>query len=611
MASRTTADVEVKIFGNIKDFSQKMNAAKFQAMSFQQQLLAMSGVMKSVGRSMTMAITLPVVAGLALAVKQASNLEESVNAVQVTFGKASKGILDLGKNAANAVGMSAAEFNTLAVQFSNFAKAATGPGGDVVKTMDVLTTRVADFASVMNLNVADAARIFQSGLAGESEPLRKYGIDVSAAAVSAFAYANGIAQAGKELTETQKVQARYGLIMQQTAKMQGDFANTSGSLANSLRILSSNAKDLGAEIGAVLVPAISKVVGWLTGLAKGINSLPGFMKSAIVYIGLFAAAMGPLLWAFGSAVQGIKAMRDAWKLAKRLLRIGTWQAETTAINLNTTAVERNSIARGKNALIAPGSAGAGAVATGASTIGTIGTGTAGLGVGSAAGTVATSSLAAVAGGIALIAATPLLIAGIADKLAPNMGKGPGAVARGSASDEFRKAAVESRKSNLSILDSNWKSIAASHKNSSIVDKNAAATAELTDAVEANTEVQKEIWQMTAAEVAAAAAAKVPTNDQLLAFTANWGKSNPALHDRTGQVGMRRMAAGGIVRKPTVALIGESGPEAVVPLNKGMGAVHVHIGTLVGTDERAARQLSDMVGRHIMRGVMRGMVGQNG
>jgi hypothetical protein len=49
-----------------------------------------------------------------------------------------------------------------------------------------------------------------------------------------------------------------------------------------------------------------------------------------------------------------------------------------------------------------------------------------------------------------------------------------------------------------------------------------------------------------------------------------------------------LAEGGIVNRPTLALIGEAGPEKVVPLNKfdegaGGGTIHVHVGTLVATD----------------------------
>jgi hypothetical protein len=61
-----------------------------------------------------------------------------------------------------------------------------------------------------------------------------------------------------------------------------------------------------------------------------------------------------------------------------------------------------------------------------------------------------------------------------------------------------------------------------------------------------------------------------------------------------------LAAGGIVTSPTLALIGERGPEAVIPLNNrgsiGGGDIHIHIGTLMGTDERSARKFSKMLAR---------------
>jgi hypothetical protein len=204
-------------------------------------------------------------AGLALAgigalaksaVGAASNLGESINAVNVTFGKASAGILQLSKDSATAVGLSSADFNSLAVQFSSFATKIAGPGGDVTATIESITGRAADFASVMNLEVADAARIFQSGLAGETEPLKRFGIDLSEAAVKAYAVANGIGDGTGKLSEQEKVLARHGALMEQTNKTQGDFANTSDGLANRQRILAAEMTNMKAKIGDLLVPAM-------------------------------------------------------------------------------------------------------------------------------------------------------------------------------------------------------------------------------------------------------------------------------------------------------------------------------------------------------------------
>lgn len=250
------------------------------------------------------------------AVTEASNLGESLNAVNVTFGDNAAGIKQLGEEAANAVGLSKNEFNSLAVQFSSFATSIAGKGGDVVGTMDELTTRGADFASVMNLDVNEAMSLFQSGLAGESEPLRKFGIDLSAAKVEAFAYADGIAKAGKPLTEQQKVQARYGLLMRQTAKTQGDFANTSDSLANSQRRLGANFKNIQASVGQALIPTLERLSGWFVNDAvpaiqkfiaefKAGEGTAGSLRKALETVGAVLLTVGGFLVNNATAVAAV------------------------------------------------------------------------------------------------------------------------------------------------------------------------------------------------------------------------------------------------------------------------------------------------------------------
>jgi hypothetical protein len=253
------------------------------------------------------------------AVSQASDLNESLNAVNVTYGKQSRAVRNLGEEAADALGLSNSEFNGLAVQFSAFAtQVAGGDGPKVVGVLDDLSRRGADFASVMNLEVSEAMQLFQSGLAGESEPLRKFGVDLSAAKVEAYAYANGIAKQGKELTEAEKVQARYGTLMEQTNKTAGDFANTSDSLANRQRILNARWDNAQAKLGTALLPVMEDVAGFL--LKEGIPAFEKasdwFVKDGIPAIRDFTDDMKPLakeLWPLAKdAVEGI---RDAAETA--------------------------------------------------------------------------------------------------------------------------------------------------------------------------------------------------------------------------------------------------------------------------------------------------------
>lgn len=236
------------------------------------------------------------------AIGEASDLNESVNAVRVSYGKAAKGVLDLGKNSATSFGLSKAEFNDFAVRFSAFSTTIAGKGGNVAKTLGSITGRATDFASVMNLDVAEAAQIFQSGLAGETEPLRRFGIDLSAAKVEAYAYANGIAKTGEELTESQKVQARYGSLMEQTKKVQGDFRNTSDELANSQRILSARWKNAKAQLATGLLPIAGKFVGLLN---KGLGPAMKFVSD--LFSGGFGGGSGGALGSTMKAVQTFAA----------------------------------------------------------------------------------------------------------------------------------------------------------------------------------------------------------------------------------------------------------------------------------------------------------------
>ena len=192
-------------------------------------------------------------------VTAASDLEESLNAVSVAYGTATESVVALGEDAASRLGVTQADFNASAVRFSAFAERVVGEGGNVAGFVDDVTTRAADFASVFNIDVSEALQVFQSGLSGEAEPLKRFGINLLDSEVQAYALREGLIGVGEQMTEDQKTQARYGLLMESTAKTQGDFANTSDGLANSQRILKAQFEDIQAEVGGPLLGAFAEL----------------------------------------------------------------------------------------------------------------------------------------------------------------------------------------------------------------------------------------------------------------------------------------------------------------------------------------------------------------
>lgn len=255
------------------------------------------------GAALTLGITTPLTLLGGVAARAASDLNESFNAINVTFGESADAINKIGETSAESMGLSQRAFNEAATRFSAFAGTVAGEGGDVAGVIESLTQRGADFASVYNLEVADALALFQSGLAGETEPLRKFGIDLSAAAVEAHALATGISNGVGELTEAQKVQARYSLLLERTSKVQGDFAATSQDVANAQRIAAAEAENAAAALGRKFLPIQQKIIEVLSGALDAWSKLPAPMQDAVVVFGAAAAALGPLLLGLGSLIR--------------------------------------------------------------------------------------------------------------------------------------------------------------------------------------------------------------------------------------------------------------------------------------------------------------------
>lgn len=296
--------VRIQILGefNPKGFDDAQKAAE-----------GLSAEMKTLAKTVGAAFATRQVVNFAKgAVDAASDLGESVNAVAVTFGDASDSILALGEDAATTVGLSAREFNAFAVQFSGFTQQIAGAGGDIAEVTDDLTTRIADFASVMNMDVPEAAQVFQSALAGETEPIRRFGIDMSAAAVEAHALATGMIASKSEMTEAIKVQARYSLLMESTNKVAGDFANTSDSLANQQRILAARLDDARATIGEALVPVLESLLSVMKPVLDAFTDLPEGMQQTVVITG--AAAL-----AFKSASTSLQGLGISAKTSNKLI----------------------------------------------------------------------------------------------------------------------------------------------------------------------------------------------------------------------------------------------------------------------------------------------------
>lgn len=210
------------------------------------------------------------------AIDAASDLNESVNAVNKTFGDGANIIHGFGKASAEQVGLSNRAFNELAVSVGAILGNVGLDARFVANETINLTRRAADMASVFNTDVSEALGGIQAALRGENEQIRRFGVNLSATEIAQRAVEMGLADSTSEVDKQAKALATLDLIYEQTNKTAGDFADTSGELANKQRILEARSEDLAAQLGQNLIPAKTAALSALNKLAEGTSIIVGF-----------------------------------------------------------------------------------------------------------------------------------------------------------------------------------------------------------------------------------------------------------------------------------------------------------------------------------------------
>jgi hypothetical protein len=251
-------------------------------------------------------------------IKAASDLEETRNKVKVVFGDMSDDVLKWGDSAALAFGQSKQQALEAAGTFGNLFTS-MGLGKDKSADMSKgLVQLAADLASFNNIDPALVLEKLRSGLVGEVEPLRTLGINLTMVAVKAKAVEMGLADASGEVSQAALLQARYALILEQSSNAQGDFARTSGGLANQSRIMTAQLKDAAAMLGQNLLPMALAVVQGLNKMLTSFNGMSPAMQKVIIGFGMMLAALGPIIFVIGKIVSLVSVISSLGTTAASL-----------------------------------------------------------------------------------------------------------------------------------------------------------------------------------------------------------------------------------------------------------------------------------------------------
>ena len=231
---------------------------------------------------------------IAPAIKAASDFQEATSKVNVVFGRASKTIKDFANNAARDLGQSKQSVLDAAGAFGTFGKAAGLAGDDLVTFTTDFVTLSTDLASFNNTSPEEAVLAIGAALRGESEPLRRYGVLLNDAVLRQEAMTLGIYNGKGALTAQQKVLAAQSAIYKQTGDAQGDFMRTSDGLANSQRTLKATFEDIQVAIGNAFLKNAEGATKNILFLIDALKKIPAPTGEADAKFSAFAKTLNAL-----------------------------------------------------------------------------------------------------------------------------------------------------------------------------------------------------------------------------------------------------------------------------------------------------------------------------
>lgn len=251
----------------------------------------------------------------------AGDLEQSVGGVSAIFKEGAGQVLAWSEASAKAIGLTKNDYNQLATIIgSQLKNGGTSLDELGAKTNDLITLG-GDFAARFGGSTQEAVQALSSALKGERDPIERYGVSLTQAAIDAKAASLGFEKVNGSLSAQATQAATLALIMDQTKDAQGAAASEAATLSARLQQMKAGFGNLQATIGSYFLPILSQAFGVITDkilpnvesfiatLGSGDNELTGVIQKVGAVIGPVFAQLGA---AFGPIIPQVMSLMQAF-----------------------------------------------------------------------------------------------------------------------------------------------------------------------------------------------------------------------------------------------------------------------------------------------------------
>ena len=205
------------------------------------------------------------------ATKEAIDFYETLNLFQVAM----KDSVEQGQEFINTIsewyGLDPKNLMQYTGTFYEMAYAVEAPAKAAQQLSTSLTALSVDLASLFNVDVEKVTDNLTSGIRGMSRAVVKYGLDVRASTVEAYANSIGIKQQYETMNEASREILRYLVMVKQARDATGDFGKTIEQPANQLRVFKEQISQIGRAIGTFLVQPLQQALPVINGVTMAIK----------------------------------------------------------------------------------------------------------------------------------------------------------------------------------------------------------------------------------------------------------------------------------------------------------------------------------------------------
>ena len=205
------------------------------------------------------------------ATKEAIDYYETLNLFQVAM----KGSIEQGNEFINTIsewyGLDPKNLMQYTGIFYEMAYAVGAPDKAAQQLSTSLTALSVDLASLFNVDVEKVTNNLTSGIRGMSRAVVKYGLDLRATTVEAYANSLGITQQYESMNEASREILRYLVAVKQARDATGDFGRTIEQPANQLRVFKEQMSQVGRAIGTFIIQPLQAALPVINGFVMAIR----------------------------------------------------------------------------------------------------------------------------------------------------------------------------------------------------------------------------------------------------------------------------------------------------------------------------------------------------